>query len=258
MAVIDKEKSREIFSNLNKIDLSSMVEKKMDLTYLSWAKAWGILKTYYPDSDYTIYKRHVDTTEVVVEKDDSLGRTKTTTSTYQQDIPYFTDGKTCYVKVGVTIEGIEYVEELPIMDNRGNAVRYESVTSTLVNKTCYRAFVKACAKHGLGLYIYAGEDLPQSKRVTAKDMKDAIAFAKSAKVENNNVTEESFNKLKNDIINKIKEEESNPIWNAAVKDLFYSFVAETVGKKLSETTINDVDSLIKIQLVYNKLEENSN
>ena len=125
-----------VFSTLNAINCNDHVEKKGKLSYLSWAWAWQIVKSNYPDANYTIYE-------------DPNG------------IPYFTDGKTCWVKTGVTIRGLEHIEYLPIMDFRNQAISLERVTSTDMNKAIQRSLTKACARHGLGLYIYAGEDLPE-------------------------------------------------------------------------------------------------
>lgn len=69
---------------------------------------------------------------------------------------------TCYVKVGVTIEGLEYIEMLPVMDYRNKSIAFDKVTSCDVNKTIQRAITKAIARHGLGLYVYAGEDYPDT------------------------------------------------------------------------------------------------
>lgn len=125
-----------VFSTLNAISCKEHTEKKGNLTYLSWAWAWQIVKSHYPDASYTIYES-------------------------PEGWNYFTDGRTCWVKTGVTIQGLEHIEYLPIMDARNQSIPFESVKSTDVNKTIQRSLTKACARHGLGLYIYAGEDLPQ-------------------------------------------------------------------------------------------------
>ncbi len=70
--------------------------------------------------------------------------------------------RTCWVKTGVTIGGLEHIEYLPVMDARNQSIPLDSVRSVDVNKTIQRSLTKACARHGLGLYIYAGEDLPDS------------------------------------------------------------------------------------------------
>lgn len=143
---------KNYFSELNDIDVSKYVEKKNNLSYLSWSYAWGEIKKRYPDVTSKIYERVVDD--------------------YGNTLNYFTDGKTCYVKVGVTINGLEHIVELPVMDNRNNSILLDNVTSMDVNKAIQRCLTKAIAMHGLGLYIYSGEDLPE-----------AIAEAKNAEVE---------------------------------------------------------------------------
>lgn len=80
----------------------------------------------------------------------------------------------------MTIEGQELIEMLPVMDNRNRSIPLEQVTSFDVNKAIQRSLTKAAARHGLGLYIYAGEDLPeedakQAKEETANVMKTAVA-----------------------------------------------------------------------------------
>lgn len=124
------------FRELNSIDCSDKTEKKNGLTYLSWAWAWGEIKKLHPDATYTIYE-------------DANG------------LFYHTDGKTCWVKTGVTVNGIEHIEYLPVMDNRNRSIPASDVTSFDANKAIQRSLTKACARHGLGLYIYAGEDLPE-------------------------------------------------------------------------------------------------
>ena len=127
-----------VFETLNAINVNDKTEKKNGLTYLSWAWAWGETKKNYPEASYTIYENNAGWN-------------------------YFTDGKTCWVKTGVTIEGLEHIEYLPVMDYRNKSITVDNVTSFDVNKTIQRSLTKALARHGLGLYIYAGEDLPDAK-----------------------------------------------------------------------------------------------
>lgn len=140
-------KEKSVFETLNAINVNEHTDTKSNgkvtLTYLSWAWAWAEVMKLYPDTKYTIYERETEWGAV----------------------NYFTDGRTCWVKTGVTINGKEYVEQLPVMDNRNNSVPLESVTSMDVNKAIKRCITKACALHGLGLYIYAGEDLPEDCNV---------------------------------------------------------------------------------------------
>ena len=68
------------------------------------------------------------------------------------------------MKTGVTINGLEHVEYLPVMDNSNKSIPLCDIKSFDVNKAIQRSLTKACARHGLGLYIYAGEDLPDDKQ----------------------------------------------------------------------------------------------
>ncbi len=129
---------KNYFTELNAINVSDKTEKKNGMTYLSWAWAWGELKKLHPDATYTVYEN----------KDGWL---------------YHTDGRTCWVKTGVTVNGIENIEYLPVMDFRNNSIPADKVTSYDVNKAVQRSLTKAVARHGLGLYIYAGEDLPEGE-----------------------------------------------------------------------------------------------
>ena len=126
----------DVFNTLNAINVNDRTEKKNGLTYLSWAWAWGEVKKRYPDAFYTIYES-------------------------ANGWNYHTDGRTCWVKTGVTIEGLELVEYLPVMDYKNKSISADNVTSFDVNKAIQRSLTKAIARHGLGLYIYAGEDLPE-------------------------------------------------------------------------------------------------
>ena len=143
------------FTQLNNINVNDKTEKKGNLTYLSWPFAWGEVKKLFPDAIYTIY-----------ENSDGWN--------------YHTDGKTCWVKTGVTVNGIEHIEYLPIMDYKNNSIPLEKVTSTDVNKAIQRSLTKAVARHGLGLYIYAGEDLPEADR--AEDVSTQKITKKEAAV----------------------------------------------------------------------------
>ena len=137
------EKKISVFEVLNAINVNEHTEKKNGLTYLSWAWAWAEVKKHYQDAFYTIY-----------ENKDGLN--------------YHTDGRTCWVKTGVTIDGLEHIEYLPVMDYRNASIMVDKVTSFDVNKAIQRSLTKAVARHGLGLYIYAGEDLPEGENTDDK------------------------------------------------------------------------------------------
>ena len=152
---------KNYFETLYNIDVNDKVEKKQNLSYLSWAFAWAEVKKIHPTANYIIYER-------------------------EGGINYFTDGKTCWVKTGVIINGIEHIEYLPVMDNRNKSIPLGNVTSFDVNKTIQRSLTKACARHGLGLYIYAGEDLPEElaedqKLLTGEQLKKVIELGQQNK-----------------------------------------------------------------------------
>ena len=156
-----------VFSVLNAINVNDHVEKKNGLSSLSWAWAWAEVKKAFPEAVYTIYE-------------DGNG------------CIYHTDGKTCWVETGVTINGIEHVEMLPVMDYRNNSISADKVTSTDVNKAIQRSLTKACARHGLGLYIYSGEDLPEEEvKAQALTKEETIAKIKGI-LEQKNIPLETF------------------------------------------------------------------
>jgi hypothetical protein len=141
------EKALNYFERLNNINVSGKTEKKGNLTYLSWVFAWGEVKKLHPDATYTIYER----------------------DTQWGPVNYFTDGRTCWVKTGVTINGIEHIEELYVMDYGNKSITLDKITSQDVNKAIQRSITKAIARHGLGLYVYEGEDLPEVERAAKLD-----------------------------------------------------------------------------------------
>lgn len=140
------ENKKSVFETLNEINVNGHTEKKNGLTYLSWAWAWAEVKKLYPDAQYKIYET-------------------------ESGCIYWNDGRTAWVKTGVTINGLEHIEYLPVMDYKNNSIMLDKITSFDVNKAIQRSLTKAVARHGLGLYIYAGEDLPEeeAKQETKKE-----------------------------------------------------------------------------------------
>jgi hypothetical protein len=134
--------TKSVYEVLSKINVNDKVEKKNGLTYLSWAWAWGVLKQNYPSANYVIYEN-------------------------KDGWNYHTDGRTAWVKTGVIVEGIEHIEELPVMDFRNKSIPIDQLSSFDVNKAIQRSLTKAISRHGLGLYIYAGEDLPEDNDSTS-------------------------------------------------------------------------------------------
>ena len=132
------EKKKSVFETLSAINVNEHKENKGKMTFLSWAWAWNEVKKLYPEMTTTVYEN-------------------------AEGLNYHHDGKTAWVKTGVTIEGQEYIEYLPIMDFHNASIPIERLSSTDVNKGIQRGLTKAIARHGLGFYIYAGEDLPEAE-----------------------------------------------------------------------------------------------
>ena len=160
-------KELSVFETLNNLNVSEHIEKKNGLSYLSWAWAWASVKKHYPNATYTIYER-----DMIIDDRGNIC-----------PVNYFTDGKTAWVKTGVTINDIEHIEELYVMDFKNNSVPLEAIDSKMVNKTIQRSLTKALARHGLGLYIYAGEDLPEEEKKQVAEEKAKADKAQKEKEE---------------------------------------------------------------------------
>lgn len=209
------------FAVLNDINVNDKVKTKMGLNYLSWAYAWGELLKAYPDATLNVYNRTIETNETITTEDKDNGVTRTVVNKSTQDVPYFTDGRSCFVKVGVSIQGVEYIEYFPIMGLKNDAIPANRVTMTDVNKALQRAFVKACARHGLGLYIYAGEDLPEAEKNAPVVVSDAT----------------DFKSVQTDVINLVTKMQNDPEVVRYIQEMF-------PGTRLSQTTEEHLDKLI--------------
>lgn len=123
---------------LSRIDVSDKIEKKNGLSYLSWAWAWGKLKEHYP---HAWFRKHEGAS----------------------GYPYFMDVQGyAFVRVTVGLDrngDHEVTESLPVLDNRNKPIQGPNAFE--VNNALQRCLAKAIAYHGLGHYIYAGEDMPQ-------------------------------------------------------------------------------------------------
>ena len=125
-------KEKSVWATLSSIDCSDKVEQKGKLTYLSWAWAWQTLMENYPDS------------------------------TYGYDCGSRFVNETAEVNVSVTVKGVTHSMWLPVMDNRNKSI--VNPTTRDISDARMRCLVKCIAMFGLGIYIYAGEDLPESTK----------------------------------------------------------------------------------------------
>ena len=150
---------KNAFDILYPVNVGEHTENKNGLTYLSWAWAWAEVKKRFPDANYRIIKT-------------------------EEGLPYVFDEDTGYmVYTEVTIEGITHEMWLPVMDANNNAMKdkpydvqtkYKTISvkpATMfdINKTIMRCLTKNLSMFGLGLYIYAGEDLPEDASQSAQE-----------------------------------------------------------------------------------------
>jgi len=182
-----------LFKKLQSIDCSKHTEKKGKFTYLSWTWAWATLKEHCPDA--TFHKHlflHGDNNDA--------------------EVPYSLDSSGyAYVMVTVTVEGIDATEIMPVLNHSNKPI--QNPNSFDVNTALQRTLVKAIAFHGLGLYIYAGEDLPPVEPVYASEA-DLKQIRKL--LTDTNTDENAFNQyLKVDSLEKL--EKSNVV--GAIKAL---------------------------------------
>ncbi len=145
-------KTDNYFESLAKVNVKDKVEKKGNFDYLSWANAWALVKLRHPHAQRNVYE------------DQSSG------------LNFFTDGRTAYVKVGVTINDIEHIDYLPIMDFRNNSILIDKITSMDVNTAIQRSTAKAIAMHGLGLSLWVGEDIVSQTNKTTPVKKQAVTY----------------------------------------------------------------------------------
>lgn len=186
MELIIKGEDMSSFETLSKVNVNDHTEKKNGLTYLSWPWAVSEIGKAYPDFTFE------------VKKFDGL--------------PYVYDERTGYmVYTEMTINGITREMWLPVMDGANKAMKsepysyktkygdkyVEAATMFDINKTIMRCLVKNAAMFGLGLYIYAGEDLPEEEQIPLPDKE--VAQKKTANYNNDCIDDEMLKKLESEI-----------------------------------------------------------
>lgn len=196
------------FSKLYDIDLKEKTKKKNGLTYISWAAAWASMKKMHPDATYTIHE-------------DENGRF------------WHSDEKSGWIKISMTVCGVTHTEFYPIMDFKNAAIPAEKITSVDANKAKMRALAKACSFHGLGLYVYEGEDIPEAKKKELSDSAEALIKARNGvqkiarKVADSGVS--------NDVICKVIADNNDG--NKFPKSIPTIELCETISKLISELEV---------------------
>lgn len=148
---------KTLFNQLNQKDVNDHVEKKNGLTYLAWSYAHQELKKI--DSNYSIK------THEFVHPDVQLDN---------YFVPYLATPEGYFVQVSVTVKGQTETEWLPVLDFRNKSLAKGSATTFDINKAQKRCFVKAAALHGLGLYIYNGEEVPSANDNDITELEERI------------------------------------------------------------------------------------
>ena len=132
-------KRENTFEKLNKVDVSKFTEKKGQCSYLSWAYAVRELLKTCPEATWEVHLF------------DNADGTKQ---------PYMKNGTGSYVQVSVNVDGVIRSQIHPVLDNRNQPI--DNANAFQINTSIQRCLAKAIALHGLGLYIFAGEDLPEA------------------------------------------------------------------------------------------------
>jgi hypothetical protein len=200
---MNKTNTQSTFKTLTSLKIKDRVEKKGRFDYLSWAYAWAMVKDRYPNANRKVYESE------------------------QTGLNYFEDGKTGYVKVGFCLEGYvpvtknplgqEHIDYLPIMGHNNQSLSVDKISSFAVNKTIQRSTVKAIAMHGLGLSLWAGEDLVDISESSVKVVSKKPVLKK---------THEKWN----DVVNYVKSNNTKPL-SSIVKTLETRYTIPTEIKK---------------------------
>lgn len=146
-----------LFQQLNSKDVNDHVEKKNGLTYLAWSYAHQELKRIDP----TFTTKYHEFPHPDVNRDDYF-------------VPYLATPEGYFIQTSVTVKGQTETEWLPVLDFRNKALAKGSATPFDINKAQKRCFVKAAALHGLGLYIYNGEEVPSASDNDITELEEKI------------------------------------------------------------------------------------
>lgn len=190
---------KSVFQTLYDIDVSDKVKQKNGLNYLSWASAWAEVKKAFPNASFKVYES--DTGCI-----------------------YHTDGRTAWVKTSITINDDEVIDYLPVLDFKNKPILIDNITSSDVNKSIQRSLCRAAARNGLGLFIYEGEDIPESVSELDEINEENLTIASSLAKEN----DEMKKKVGELVRQYVKGRSANP---RSIKDLD---VAKELNAKLKE------------------------
>lgn len=209
------------FEVLNKVDCKNHVEKKGKFSYLSWPFAVAELKKKHPGATWEV-KKH-------------------------DGMPYTETPAGCFVEVEVDVDGVKLSQIHPVLDNRNQTIKNPNAFQ--VNTSIQRCLVKAIALHGLGLYIYAGEDLPMELSGHTEEQKaqfdelielaDGLAFLVFVKSMDQQVMDSLYNSFPEGSITKGKKKYAELLTAGAEK------VAE-IANEIKSLAANHDPALLEI------------
>lgn len=225
------EKKKSVFETLSAVDVSNHVEvismrKGPALKYVSWAWAWNMVKSIYPSANR------------VIEEFPEYRFNEKTGAWYAtgQMLDYRITPEGCEVKVTVTIEDETYSERLYVMDMRNQPVAKPNIAQ--INKTQQRCLVKALAMAGLGLNLYAGEDLPmadinEADKQQAEQRKEQVNQQRKM-----SALQAEYKRLMMELINRLDGDAKQ------AEELVKSALGD--GKHSGEEYVNAVKALLEI------------
>lgn len=225
-----EENKKSVFETLSAVDVSNHVEvismrKGPALKYVSWAWAWNMVKSIYPSANR------------VIEEFPEFRFNEKTGAWYAtgQMLDYRITPEGCEVKVTVTIENEKYSERLYVMDMRNQPVAKPNIAQ--INKTQQRCLVKALAMAGLGLNLYAGEDLPmadinEADKEQAEQRKEQVNQQRKM-----NALQAEYRRLMMELINRLNgdSKRADELVNGTLGD----------GKHSGEEYVNAVKALLE-------------
>lgn len=184
-------KKEHYFEVLRKHNVSKYMEKKGQFNYLSWAYAVEELRKIKPDATWRVIKD-------------------------ENGFPYTSTPAGHFVEVEVTVDGISLSQIHPVLDHRNQTL--EQPNAFQINTSIQRCLAKAIALHGLGLYIFRGEDLPEVDPLNEEQLKvigsllkqvddDAFTELVNSRINNNKVNQTNYNEVVSKLKSKLEQGE---------------------------------------------------
>lgn len=230
------------FEDLSKISVNGHTENKNGLTYLSWTWAWSEIKKICPDATYEILK-------------------------FENNLPYVYDENTGYmVFTKMTIDNQTYEMWLPVMDGNNKAMLNHKYTYSVkeykdgkatgnyiektvepatmfdINKTIMRCLVKNIAMFGLGIYIYAGEDLPEGYEISKEEAEKTLM---------------TYGKHEGKTLKQILDVDKNYLMWLVGSENTKQSLKDAVAKLIDLPTDEEMDERLAKQVKINKLVEDT-